>query len=52
MSKDRLQQILVDTIIVNRKKKIPTLGGSERLYNIGYTENSVSPRGSKTYRYE
>ena len=65
MSKDRLRQILVDLIIVSRKKvefgnqsgsrfiivkrRELTLGGSERFYNIGYTENTISPRGSKTY---
>ena len=38
--------------LVNEKEKIATRGGSENFYNIGYTDNTISPRGPKTYRYE
>ena len=43
---------MVPISIIYEKRRILTQGGSEKSYNIGSTENSISPRGTKTYRYE
>ena len=51
MNKERIPEMVPISNIL-RKKKIATRGGSEKFYNIGYTENTISPRGPKTYRYE
>lgn len=43
---------MVPNLYKLNKKKNTNTGGSENFYNIGSTENTISPRGSKTYSYE